>query len=235
MGTDFNIIYTRFYSKITDDMYMELDQTQTDALLEELLINALPWFEFPKVSLQYSIVKHCFRYNLSDEEINIIATYMVLGWFDQQLASVEVSRMKYSGSDFKMTSQANHMAKLKELRKEYERIGFHLQRLYKRRKTDSTGRVRSTFGSIMASSVRGGIVKNSSTSSDNNGTNDGDNTWEDMGDEKNPSNDSSSSPGEDGWDDMEELPSQPSEPSNPNSDANVPNDSPLPDDGWDSM
>ena len=118
MGTDFNIIYTRFYSKITDDMYMELDQTQTDALLEELLINALPWFEFPKVSLQYSTVKHCFRYSLSDEEINIIATYMVLGWFDQQLASVEVSRMKYSGSDFKMTSQANHLQKLLSLLKE---------------------------------------------------------------------------------------------------------------------
>lgn len=232
MGTDFNIIYTRFYSKITDDMYMELDQIQTDALLEELLINALPWFEFPKVSLQYSIAKHCFRYSLSDEEVNIIATYMVLGWFDQQLASVEVSRMKYSGSDFKMTSQANHMSKLKELRKEYERIGFHLQRLYKRRKTDNTGRVRSTFGSIMASSVRGGIVENSSTSSDNNNTDD---TWEDMGDVENPSNNPSSPSGAEGWDDMEELPNQPSEPSNPNPDVNVPNDPTLPDDGWDSM
>ena len=29
----------------------------------------------------------------------------------QQLASVENTRMKYSGSDFKFTSQANHMAK----------------------------------------------------------------------------------------------------------------------------
>lgn len=157
MGTDFNIIYTRFYSKITDDMYMELDKAQTDALLEELLINALPWFEFPKISLQYSKIKQCFRYGLSGEEINIIATYMVLGWFDQQLASVEVARMKFSGSDFKFTSQANHMSKLKELRKEYERIGLHLQRLYKRRKVDSSGRVRSTFGSVMATSVRGNL------------------------------------------------------------------------------
>ena len=225
MGTDFNIIYTRFYSKITDDMYMELDRAQTDALLEELLINALPWFEFPRVSLQYSTIKHCFRYELSDEEVNIIATYMVLGWFDQQLASVEVSRMKFSGSDFKFTSQANHMAKLKELRKEYERIGFHLQRLYKRRKTDSTGRARSTFGSIMASSVRGGIVTSSTenrpvTPPDDDPS--GDESWEDMGDI--PSDRPNDNPPRSGgWDEMEDLPANPSNPG------------PTPDDGWDSM
>ena len=222
MGTDFNIIYTRFYSKITDDMYMELDRAQTDALLEELLINALPWFEFPRVSLQYSTIKHCFRYELSDEEVNIIATYMVLGWFDQQLASVEVSRMKFSGSDFKFTSQANHMAKLKELRKEYERIGFHLQRLYKRRKTDSAGRARSTFGSIMASSVRGGIITESRPVTPPDDDPSGDESWEDMGDVPSDGpNDNPPSSG--GWDEMEDLPENPSNPG------------PTPDDGWDSM
>lgn len=210
MGTDFNIVYTRFYSKITDDMYMELDKNQTDALLDELLENALPWFEFPRVNLQYSLNKHCFRYSLSDEEINIIATYMVLGWFDQQLASVEVARMKFSGSDFKFTSQANHMSKLKELRKEYERIGFHLQRLYKRRKIDSNGKVRSTFGSIMASSVRNGI---STVNEANNNSND---SWEDM--EDTPSDQPTENGKNDAWDEMESIPT------NPN----------TPDDGWDS-
>ena len=63
--------------------------------------------------------------------------------------------MKYSGSDFKFTSQANHMHKLKDLQKEYERKGLHLQRLYKRRKADNKGIMRSTFGSIMESSFEG--------------------------------------------------------------------------------
>jgi hypothetical protein len=44
--------------------------------------------------------------------------------------------MKYSGTDFKFTSQANHMQKLLQLKKDYEREGFHLQRLYKRRIPD---------------------------------------------------------------------------------------------------
>jgi hypothetical protein len=44
------------------------------------------------------------------------------------------------------------MAKLLALKKDYEREGFHLQRLYKRRKADEDGIMRSTFGSIMEAS-----------------------------------------------------------------------------------
>ena len=210
MGTDFNTIYKRFYSKITDDMYMELEKEETDALLEELLINALPWFEFPRVNIHnYNIVKQRFNIDLSGEEINIIATYMIVGWLDQQLASVELARMKYSGSDFKFTSQANHMAKLTALRKEYERIGFHLQRLYKRRKTDSEGIARSTFGSIMSSSVRGGVSSTPSKPSPSPtptppADDDEGESWEDMEtdlDFVSPEIDSS-----DRWGDMEDLP-----------------------------
>ena len=157
--TEFEAIYNCFYSKVTDDMYMELDEEQTHALLEELLLNAIPNFEFPRVNLNnYDLYEKCFNLVLSDEEINILATYMITGWFEQQLASVELTRMKYSGSDFKFTSQANHMQKLLVLKKDYERVGFHLQRLYKRRQTDKNGVQRSTLSAIMGTSVREGNV-----------------------------------------------------------------------------
>ena len=159
MITEFSIVYDCFFSKITDDMYMELDHCQTEEMLEELLLNAIPWFEFPRVNLNnYDIYNKCFRLQLTNDEINILATYMTVCWFDQQLASVELARMKYSGSDFKFTSQANHMAKLLVLKKDYERTGFHLQRLYKRRKSDENGVFKSTFSSIMSTSVREGNV-----------------------------------------------------------------------------
>jgi hypothetical protein len=164
--------------------------------------------EFDKILTNinnYDLTQKVFYAQLNYEEINIIATYMMLGWFDQQLASVEVSRMKFSGSDFKFTSQANHMAKLKDLRKEYERIGFHLQRLYKRRKTDANGNIRSTFGSIMATSVRQGNVSNvssGSSSNNNNNSGNGDESWEDM--EDNPQDNIP----DDSWTDMEDLPVQ---------------------------
>jgi hypothetical protein len=57
--------------------------------------------------------------------------------------------MKYSGTDFKFTSQANHMQKLLTIKKDYEREGFHLQRLYKRRLADENGIYKSTLGDVM--------------------------------------------------------------------------------------
>ena len=78
---------------------------------------------------------------------------MIVEWLGQQLASIENVRMKFSGTDFKFTSQANHMQKILVVKKDYEREGFHLQRLYKRREKDENGIQRSTFGSIMSSSI----------------------------------------------------------------------------------
>ena len=172
--TPFSKIYDNFLSKITDDMYMELTELETFRLLEELLISAIPSFEFPRIKIDdyeltfvsdermYQGVESngvevkaiiydggYFNNVLSQEEINILSTYMIVQWLGQQLASVENTRMKYSGSDFKFTSQANHMQKLSALKREYEREGFHLQRLYKRRRVDSEGIIRSTMGDIM--------------------------------------------------------------------------------------
>lgn len=96
-----------------------------------------------------------FNVALTAEEINILSSYMIVVWLSQQLASVENTRMKYSGSDFKFTSQANHMQKLLTVKKDYEREGFHLQRLYKRRKSDKDGIMRSTMNTIMDTSPIG--------------------------------------------------------------------------------
>lgn len=167
VNTPFTDIYDSFLSKITDDMYLELDEEDTKRMMEELLISAIPSFEFPRKDLSYvkSSVSEVttsdsdevtyftnpgyFNSQLNSEEINILATYMIVQWIGQQLASVENVRMKYSGSDFKFTSQANHMQKLLQMKTDYQREGFHLQRLYKRRKRDENGVMRSTFGQIM--------------------------------------------------------------------------------------
>lgn len=150
--TYFSEIYESFLSKITDDMYMELSPDDTQKLLQELFLSALHWFEFPRQNI-YDFDKELEQYNieLSTEEINIISTYMIVEWLGQQLASVENVRMKYSGSDFKFTSQANHMSKILSLKTNYTKEGFHLQRLYKRRKANKDGVMKSTFGSIMES------------------------------------------------------------------------------------
>ena len=113
MGTPFTLVYNRFLGKITDDMYMELTPEDTVRDLRNLLIDAIPGFEFPRKNLlDYTIVENenaleetsSFAAELSSEEINILAILMMIGWTQRQVASIENTRMKYSSSDFKFTS-----------------------------------------------------------------------------------------------------------------------------------
>jgi hypothetical protein len=61
--------------------------------------------------------------------------------------------MKYSGVDFKMTSQANHLSKLLALLKEAQRQSHKMQRLYKRRKTDDEGNIKSNWSVLREDKV----------------------------------------------------------------------------------
>ena len=110
--TPFSDIYNNFLSKVTDDMYMELTPEDTYKILQQLLIAALPKFEFPRQQLSYEMIAvenqdedqepkyiWVFENKLTEQEINIISTYMIVEWIGQQLASVENTRMKYSGSN----------------------------------------------------------------------------------------------------------------------------------------
>jgi hypothetical protein len=74
-------------------------------------------------------------------------------WLQRQVASVENTRMKFSGSDFKFTSQANHLAKLLNLLNEVNRESHHMQRLYKRRKIDKDGFYASNWSVLRSSSA----------------------------------------------------------------------------------
>jgi len=51
MGTTFTAVYNRFLGKITDDMYMEMTPADTIKDLRQLLIDAIPGFEFPRKNI----------------------------------------------------------------------------------------------------------------------------------------------------------------------------------------
>ena len=94
-----------------------------------------------------------FNTDLTSEEINILAILMMGAWLQRQVTSIENIRMKYSGSDFKMTSQANHLAKLLNLLKEVQRQSHHMQRLYKRRKIVDGGQYQSNWSVLGTNSA----------------------------------------------------------------------------------
>ena len=114
--TSFSLVYDSFLSKITDDMYLELTELDTFRMLEQLLLSAIEKFEFPRIDLtDYTLLEinnneeddtikyegGYFNNQLTHEEINILAVYMIVEWLSQQLASVENTRMKYSGFERK--------------------------------------------------------------------------------------------------------------------------------------
>lgn len=192
MGTKFSEIYNRFLGKITDDMYVELTPQDTIKDLRNLLIDAIPNFEFPRKNLQdYTIdqeiikedqvdlddfvigilwdnemlddddsiplvvvEKSFFTNDLTSEEINILAILMMCAWTQRQVTSIENTRMKYSGADFKMTSQANHLSKLLSLLSECQRQSHHMQRLYKRRRLDKNGVYESNWDTFRLNNYR---------------------------------------------------------------------------------
>lgn len=190
MGTPFTKVYNRFLGKITDDMYIELTLEDTIKDLQNLIIDAIPGFEFPRKNLMDYEIKTAvkredelvpddfvigvvwgtipeddaqipnviveqssFAAELTDEEINILALLMMCAWVNRQVASIENTRMKFTSSDFKMTSQANHLSKLMNLLAEAQRQSFHMQRLYKRRKITTDGTYASNWSSLRGRST----------------------------------------------------------------------------------
>lgn len=124
--TSFDTIIDAFLSKITDDMYLELTEEDTIRDAKQYLLDAIPHFEFPRFApYDYDEKKGVYNVDLTREEIDILAILMKQAWLDRQINSIENTRMKYSGSDFKFTSQANHLAKLLNLKSENHRENIH--------------------------------------------------------------------------------------------------------------
>ena len=154
MATTFETIIDRFLGKITDDMYLELTPEDTIRDAKQFLIDAIPYFEFPRFALyDYNADLEEYNVDLTAEEVNILALLMKTAWLDRQINSIEVTRMKYSGADFKLTSQANHLSKLLQLKSENVRESTHAQRLYKRRKFNKDGMVSSNWSCLIEESA----------------------------------------------------------------------------------
>ena len=154
--TPFVDIYNKFLTKITDDMYFSDTYTEDDTLadLKNLLLDSIPNFVFPRFKLfNYDEEQEVYNEELTAEEINILAILMVISWFGRQEASIDVTRMIYTGPDFNASSQANQLNQLVKAKKAWDQRNIHVQRIYKRRKYTEDGHVESNMPVIMAAST----------------------------------------------------------------------------------
>jgi hypothetical protein len=144
--TTFQTVYDAFFILTTDDMYLEITEEETIEDCRALLMASIPMFEFPNQILTFN--DESFVAELTLEEINILAWGMFQLWLQRQTASIENVRQKFSGADFRLTSQSSHLQRLMALLNQTKEEHRRLQMLYSRREVRGN-RYESTFGMLV--------------------------------------------------------------------------------------
>jgi hypothetical protein len=105
--TGFEEVYDAFFSKILDDEWDGWTQEEIYADCRQLLEGAIPFFKFPRISLERTSAG--FNNTLGAMEIQILATYMKCEWYSRSIDRWENIRSQYSEVDF---SPANFLEKI---------------------------------------------------------------------------------------------------------------------------
>ncbi len=109
-------VYKAFLAKTLEDEWGQWMPEETEADMRVLLEGAIPYFKFPRISLERN--DDGFIEDLDQEEIEILSVYMKCEWLNRSIMTWENVKPLYEERDF---SQANLLDKLKNTL-EYERI-----------------------------------------------------------------------------------------------------------------
>ena len=121
-------VYDAFLPKMLEDEWLNWTDEEREEDWRALLDAAIPYFKFPRVSLD--IENDMFvDENVSNEEIQILATYMKVEWLNRTILTWENVKPLYVERDF---SQANLIDKLKQLLEREEYKALKLERIYYR-------------------------------------------------------------------------------------------------------
>ena len=107
--TPFSKIYDAFLSRILEDEWQQWMKEEAEQDWYQIMENAITWFKFPRVSLEYD--ENGFVNNLAAAEIQIIADFMKCEWLNRCIMTWENVKPLYEERDF---SQANLLDKLGE-------------------------------------------------------------------------------------------------------------------------
>lgn len=131
--TDLQVVYDAFLGKMLEDEWVNWDLEDIQEDWKSLLQGALPWFKFPRVSLDITIDEEDgiekFADDLSNEEIQILASYMKCEWLNRTILTWENVKPLYEERDF---SQANLLAKFKDMLESEKYNALKLERVYYR-------------------------------------------------------------------------------------------------------
>jgi len=122
--TKYTQIFNVFLSKIEDSDLPQLSENDQMLELNTWLDSALGEMEIEGVKIIHDIhdrdsVKGIFNNTLSVGEIEVIARYMVIAWYDRKINSLEHILLFVGTKEEKFTNQKDHLAALKSARQSY--------------------------------------------------------------------------------------------------------------------
>lgn len=129
MSTPIQKVYDAFLTKLLEDEWLNWTDEEIEADWRLLLDGAIPYFKFPRISLEIDNEAGAFVEDLTNQEIQILATYMKCEWLNRTIMTWENIKPLYVERDF---SQANLISKLKDLLDREEYKALKLERIYYR-------------------------------------------------------------------------------------------------------
>jgi hypothetical protein len=125
--TPYSEIYKAFLARILEDEWENwlIEEAESDWRL--ILEAALPWFKFPRVSLEHNEEGFCGE--LTQAEIQVIANFMKCEWLNRCIMTWENVKPLYVERDF---SQANLLDKLNNTLKEERANAKEMESIYYR-------------------------------------------------------------------------------------------------------
>ena len=131
--TDLQTVYDAFLAKMLDDEWGLWEEEDMQEDWRAILQGALPWFKFPRVSLEIITDEETgvekFKADLNNEEIQILATYMKCEWLNRTILTWENVKPLYEERDF---SQANLIDKFNQMLVQEKKNAAKLEAVYYR-------------------------------------------------------------------------------------------------------
>ena len=122
-------VYDAFLAKMLEDEWLNWTDKETEEDWRALLNAAIPYFKFPRVSLEINDYDYFVDEEMTNAEIQILATYMKCEWLNREILTWENIKPLYVERDF---SQANLIDKLRKLLESEEYKALKLERIYYR-------------------------------------------------------------------------------------------------------
>ena len=125
--TPYSEVYKAFLSRILEDEWEQwlIEEAEND--WRQILEAALPWFKFPRVSLEHN--DEGFSGDLTQAEIQVIANFMKCEWLNRCIMTWENVKPLYVERDF---SHANLLDKLNATLKTEKANAKELESIYYR-------------------------------------------------------------------------------------------------------